>query len=460
MSTTATATRTASSAAKGAPTITSSVRSALLQRQCACGAHAVGGECDDCKKKKGSISRKATGPAPATPAGLVAGALGSPGQALDPDTRAFMESRFQRDFSAVRVHTDARAADSARALQARAWAWGSDVAFAAGAYAPTTSAGRRLLAHELTHVVQQQQAPASAPAADAELDVSEPGDAAEREADRVADHVADSSPLVVRSHAAPDVIHRDWRDDISNWWNDLSGWEQAGVVGGALGVGAIVGAIIRSKLRKGPEDLDKEGECGSRQHEKIAPAVATARQWGARALERLRAYKAQPRDPANQFVDLALTRRFRSTAAAVVEKVERVVGHLHAAVAASLPDNWFCHSAKDATCRIGSAYAKYGRKEIHFCPAFYQRGTARGAAAILHEVAHSLVGAAKIGDRAYETERMFGGGTQPSRLSPEENLTNAESYAEFVADLGTGHVFGGAPPADVLQCPDDWREPL
>jgi hypothetical protein len=454
MSTSATAARAGTSAAKGAaPTITSSVRSALLQRQCACGAHAAGGECDDCKKKKGLISRKSTGPAAATPSGLVADALRSPGQPLDPDTRVFMESRFQRDFSAVRVHTDARAATSARALQARAWAWGSDLAFADGAYAPSTPAGRRLLAHELTHVVQQEQAAASVPSADADLDVSAPGDPAEREADRVADQVADSSPLVVRSPAAPDVIHRDW-------WDDLSGWEKAGVIGGGLGVAALIGLAIRSKLRKGPEDLDKEGECGSRQHEKIGPAMSTARQWSARALERLRAYKARPREPANRFVDLALNRRFRSAAAPVVEKVERVIGQVQAIVTASLPENWFCHTAKEPTCTIGSAYAIRGRNEIHFCTSFYKKDLGHGAVAVIHEVTHSLVGGAKIGDRAYETERMLGGGTEPNRLSSDENLTNAESYAEFVADLGTGTAFGNAPPADILECPDGWREPI
>ena len=226
MSTGPTSARATSAAKVAAPTITTSARSALLQRQCACGAHATGGECDDCKKKKGLISRKGTGPAPATPSSLVAEALRSPGRPLDPDTRGFMESRFQRDFSGVRVHTDARAADSARALQARAWAWGSDVAFANGAYAPGTAAGRRLLAHELTHVVQQERAPAAPPAADHDLDVSQPGDASEREADRVADHVADSSPVVVRSPAAPDVIHRAW--------DDLSKGEKTAVIGGSI----------------------------------------------------------------------------------------------------------------------------------------------------------------------------------------------------------------------------------
>jgi hypothetical protein len=82
-------------------------------------------------------------------------ALRSPGRPLDGGTRAFMEPRFGRDFGAVRVHTDAQAAESARAIGARAFTSGRDVVFGAGEYAPHTRAGQKLIAHELTHVVQQ-----------------------------------------------------------------------------------------------------------------------------------------------------------------------------------------------------------------------------------------------------------------------------------------------------------------
>jgi hypothetical protein len=79
----------------------------------------------------------------------------APGQALDANTRASMESRFGHDFSSVRVHTDAAAAASASGLNARAYTVGRDIVFAGGKYAPTAQGGR-LLAHELAHVVQQR----------------------------------------------------------------------------------------------------------------------------------------------------------------------------------------------------------------------------------------------------------------------------------------------------------------
>jgi len=93
---------------------------------------------------------------------IVHDVLGSPGRPLAPATRAFMEPRFGRDFGNVRIHDDARAGASARAVNALAYTHGSDIVFDAGRYAPDTDAGKHLLAHELTHTIQQGFAPALA----------------------------------------------------------------------------------------------------------------------------------------------------------------------------------------------------------------------------------------------------------------------------------------------------------
>jgi hypothetical protein len=95
-------------------------------------------------------------PGSAAPA-IVNGVLRSPGQPLDRAARAFLEPRFSRDFSNVRVHTDASAADSAKVMNAKAYAIGRDIVFGVGSYAPQTRAGQRLIAHELAHVVQQSR---------------------------------------------------------------------------------------------------------------------------------------------------------------------------------------------------------------------------------------------------------------------------------------------------------------
>jgi len=82
--------------------------------------------------------------------------LRSSGEPLDAATRAFMEPRLGHDFSKVRVHTDDTAAESAREVGARAYTVGNHLAFGFGQFSPATEPGRRLLGHELTHVIQQK----------------------------------------------------------------------------------------------------------------------------------------------------------------------------------------------------------------------------------------------------------------------------------------------------------------
>jgi len=172
-----------------------------LRRKCACGGQAgFQGECEECKEKKekkeSSVQRRADGaggPAIAPP--IVHAVLRSPGRPLDAATRASMESRLGHDFGNVRVHSGAQAAESARAVDALAYTVGSDVVFAEGRYAPHDTAGRRLLTHELTHVVQQRGARCSN---SAPLPIGQPSDTAELEAERIAEgvgHLAgESSP--------------------------------------------------------------------------------------------------------------------------------------------------------------------------------------------------------------------------------------------------------------------------
>ena len=177
---------------------------ALVQRKCACGESAgVTGECSECSERRRlrlqpklrvnaagdpyeqqadraaervmrmadptvegraplRLQRLAAGEMGATVApALVDEVIASPGEPLDANARAFFEPRFGHDFGRVRVHTDARATESARAVNAWAYTVGPHVVFAAGKYAPSEEAGRRLLAHELTHVVQQAEPPSS-----------------------------------------------------------------------------------------------------------------------------------------------------------------------------------------------------------------------------------------------------------------------------------------------------------
>ncbi|MFI5458421.1 MAG: DUF4157 domain-containing protein [Isosphaerales bacterium] len=129
------------------------------------------------------VQREAEGPAvhPAAPS-LVRGVVDSPGRPLDAATRSDMEPRFGYDFSQVRVHSDDHAAESARAVNANAYTAGNHVVFGAGTYAPRTSDGQHLLAHELTHVVQQASGPVPGTPIGGGLSVSDPSDTFEQTA--------------------------------------------------------------------------------------------------------------------------------------------------------------------------------------------------------------------------------------------------------------------------------------
>src|SRR5205809_75471 len=124
------------------------------------------------------VRRFATGPAPARVPSAVRAVVSSGGDALPPGVQTRMSRELATDLSHVRVHTDAAAASSASSIAAKAYAVGPHVAFAAGQFRPDTPSGNRLLAHELTHVVQQPRLPTDLGA----LRIGEHHDRAETEA--------------------------------------------------------------------------------------------------------------------------------------------------------------------------------------------------------------------------------------------------------------------------------------
>jgi outer membrane protein OmpA-like peptidoglycan-associated protein len=122
-------------------------------------------KCTECEEDGPILRRQAANAnaAPTAAPSIVHEALASRGESLDAATRQFMEPRFGHDFSAVRVHTGDTAAASASAIDALAYTVGRDIVFGSGSYAPSTPQGRRLLAHELTHTIQQGGSPALNP---------------------------------------------------------------------------------------------------------------------------------------------------------------------------------------------------------------------------------------------------------------------------------------------------------
>jgi uncharacterized protein DUF4157 len=173
----------------------------LLQR--CCGTE----ECDDCRSKRPAVQHSSISHGePSRVPYSVHAVLRSPGQPLESTTRAWMEPRFGRDFSEVRVHTDIRAAESARELNALAYTVGRDVVFGAGQYEGGTISGIRLLAHELAHVAQQLSTSGFQKVSDTSVEiVSSKGQDHERQAEDAARQIDSGeslagAPLSVRAN--------------------------------------------------------------------------------------------------------------------------------------------------------------------------------------------------------------------------------------------------------------------
>jgi len=210
-------------------------RSSLIQRECACG-----GTCSACQERGAdeeaesqTVQRQATSAADGGTVDADVIPSDSPGYPLDEGTRDFMESRFGTDFSDVRVHSDHRAAESADALSANAYTTGRDIYFAAGKYAPSSYDGQHLLAHELTHTVQQENnaLPIAASSRDGVL-VGGANDPLEKEAEHTADSVVNrdaSTPSV--SPDAARTVRRGFRSRAAAVWNATGGRVVRGVEG-------------------------------------------------------------------------------------------------------------------------------------------------------------------------------------------------------------------------------------
>ena len=127
-----------------------------LSRKCACGGDTKD-ECAECRKKRLDLHRSSasTDDVGLEAPPIVEDVLATPGQPLAQSARRTLEPGFGHEFSGVRVHDDSRAAESASAVDALAYTEGNHIVFGAGQYAPDTQGGNRLLAHELTHTIQQ-----------------------------------------------------------------------------------------------------------------------------------------------------------------------------------------------------------------------------------------------------------------------------------------------------------------
>jgi hypothetical protein len=407
--------------APAAPALTlMPVRTGLLQRQCACGGTpGPTGECESCRKKK-LQRRQANLPAPSSVSEsppIVDEALRSHGQPLDAGTRAYMEPRFGHDFSGVRVHTDLRAAKSAQEVNALAYTVGRDVVFGAGEYAPGTTKGSRLLAHELAHVVQQAGSRA-APAQTAKA-ISHPSDAAELEAGAAADRVVSGDSVqVVQAPSA--TLHA-----------ALSPEATAGIVAGSIAGAGLIGVGIAALT--GAFDSSKYVNCPDDWPAKIDNASRTAEKWITNAVLQVDSVIAGGERPDDDYV-VALLRKHFKIAPTQTKELNKLRAGLFAMQSGFASVKFECDAktTDPKFKRYGEVkgflgvYQGYGR--IHLYSDWYNE-EAMQAETIAHEIAHRYAGAGQ--DIVYLKDDANTYGALPT----DRALDNADSYAQFSKQL-------------------------
>ena len=365
-------------------------------------------KCAKCEEEEAALQPKpeAGAPRPVQTPSIVRDVLRSPGRPMESETRSFMESRLGHDLGRVRLHTGGTAADSARALNAHAYTVRENIVFGPGRYSPHSESGKRLLVHELTHVIQQRLRP-PAPG------LSRVGDPAEREADLNADSLFTRRGMSF-------------------------GGKPSAMARNADGPGETTVTVTEPT---GP------GACDLEKHNVIEPAVRMAQQWLDTAVSRLDDFLRSPGDASNAGTRQSLDRHFHSTSAATARTVRGRLDTLRTDMVGRQNFTVECHTASDTSCTNTAAYVQGGNFLV-FCPNFFESSSDEWrAGALIHEMAHSLVGLG-ISDRAYQSDRLL------PLLSTAEALDNAESYTLFVQELATGRtVEGDAPEDNIEDCP-------
>jgi hypothetical protein len=489
-------------APKNTPPAGMSLPRPVLQRKCACGGTpGASGECESCRKKRLGIARQAVsaGQVPAVAPPIVHQVLRSPGQPLDGAMRAFFEPRLgsvpgasamTADFPAaaglpisqpgdrmeqeadraadrvlsgggqaagagcdlgrVRIHTDRQAAESAREVGALAYTVGPHVVFAPGQYRPDSTDGRRLLAHELAHTVQQGG-----------------GLLRKVSPDLPQIQVALKKKTIAESdsHLALGILKGLTDEDLRDTMAEM---EKNGLVDPFFehlseddqrnnydALRRIKNARVWTTTRKNGDTTvttEVRGSCSPEQFQNISRAASTGAAWLDTAITQLDAYIASPKDAKNADVEAALKKHFHTTSADVARHVRERLAHIRTDIRNTPQMEIECHGTWDKTCDTADAYVPgWDLNLIVFCYTFHQQSETTQAETVVHEMAHAQVGGKHITDRAYDTDRLL------PLLTAEEALTNAESYGLFTYELGTGKNWTTRAPKDTREdCSDAW----
>jgi hypothetical protein len=161
---------------------------------------------------------------------------------------------------------------------------------------------------------------------------------------------------------------------------------------------------------------------------------------------------AKPVDAARQWIGTVFDFAFHSRDPQVTRHVRDRLGQIQTLLGDHL--TYECHTESDRECKVAAAFASRGSKEIGLCPGFFYGSDEWQAEAIVHEVAHTLLGGQFITDRGYHSDRVY------PLLNTPEALTNAESYAIFVEKLVKHDTSIVTRIDSSTDCPNEWQEPI
>lgn len=374
--------------------IVTPVSNGILPRACACGKHSGNrGECDECKKKRqGMLQRAARNSSSVNEIPpIVHDVLRLPGQPLDAKTRAFMEPRFGHDFSGVRVHTTPDAAESTKEVNALAYTVRQDIVFGPRQYEPHTTKGKRLLAHELTHVIQQDHHSTWQSTDDS------PNSFAEQEAIQNADLILSGRPRIT-TNTTPMLSRQP-----------------------APGVGAPAGP-------PGYRDCTPAITGIADANDRLESSRQRARAFIGVAISRLNNAPA-----AGTTYETALQRHFigptaaeRATIRATYQQIRDVL----------VVRNFICNSG--AICGGEQAFWLPDDDLLHVCRSFWGQGLTCRAIILIHEGAHDVgiddapgAHGPNRGDPGYPAGNV----APPAAQATADRMNNADAYAFFAAHV-------------------------
>lgn len=394
------------------------VRTGLLQRTCACGGNpGVDGECEECRKNRLGLQRQAANQAtPSTVPPIVHEVLRSSGQALDAQTRAFMEPRFGHDFSRVKVHTDTRAAESARAVNALAYTIGRDVVFGMGQYQPGTMEGKRLLAHELTHVVQQRGNNSIIER------ISDQLDASEHEAESAANSVMNNNSALTQG-----AISQNTSSTLSRRVTPHSVHCTAGRDSAPADPTATLTSVDQQAqdfAKQIAESLAKDAEATLAA--KGIPATPSA------TFLSYQDHFGLPPATRGGFLN-RLTGTVRSEQHIAIREELRILSRRFAIVNAifSSTMRYVCEGAAAEDCKEGDAASARDERAVYLCPGFWDDNTPEQQASILvHEGFHIFLGSPGTKNRVGEINDLEG-----ALRGPGMNFNIAGCYENIMPDV-------------------------